>query len=209
MNKIIDIFNKHNYLGEHGGKANILLSSTVDGVFSITLEDEDEDNGFKSSWEMTMHRDAAEKVARKFAEMLGIIPIERKNERRCGMINARTTSSQILIEEMEPTKINAPTVEPARLQGEWIPIKMRPGTDEEYEEFSQNGDCPREDFRVFDCPLPDDDQKVLVTTQWGDVCVDIWHRDVDCCYFEDNSDDDDVIAWMPLPEGYKKGGAES
>ena len=135
MNEIIDIFNKHNYLGEHGGKANILLSSTVDGVFSITLEDEDEDNGFKSSWEMTMHRDAAEKVARKFAEMLGIIPIERKNERRCGMINARTTSSQILIEEMEPTKINAPTVEPARLQGEWIPIKMRPGTDEEYEEY--------------------------------------------------------------------------
>lgn len=86
---------------------------------------------------------------------------------------------------------------------EWIPIKMRPGTDEEYEEFSQYGDCPREDFRVFECQLPEDDQEVLVTTRWGDVCIDTWHRDVDCCYFENNSDDDDVIAWMPKPEGYK------
>lgn len=69
--------NKHNYLGERG-KANILLSATVDDVFSITLEDED--NGVKSSWEMIMYRDAAEKVARKFAEMLGIIPVECKRD---------------------------------------------------------------------------------------------------------------------------------
>ena len=86
---------------------------------------------------------------------------------------------------------------------DWIPIKMRPGTDEEYEEFSLYGDCPREDFRVFECQLPDDDQEVLVTTRWGDVCIDTWHRDVDCCYFENNSDDEDVIAWMPLPERYE------
>lgn len=86
---------------------------------------------------------------------------------------------------------------------DWIPIKMRPGTDEEYEEFSQYGECPREDFRVFECQLPDDDQEVLVTTRWGEVCTDIWHRDIDCCYFENNSDDDDVIAWMPKPEGYQ------
>lgn len=65
---------------------------------------------------------------------------------------------------------------------EWIPIKMRPGTDEEYEDFCKYGDCPREDFRVFDCPTPDDDQEVFVTTRWGNVCIDIWHRDVDCCY---------------------------
>lgn len=85
---------------------------------------------------------------------------------------------------------------------DWIPIKMRPGTDEEYEEFSQYGECPREDFRVFECQLPEDDQEVLVTTRWGDVCIDIWHRDVDCCYFENNSDDGDVIAWMPKPKEY-------
>ena len=94
------------------------------------------------------------------------------------------------------------------LDSQWIPITSRPGTDEEYEAFSQYGDCPREDFRVFDCPLPDDGQEVLVTTRWGDVCIDTWYRDVDCCYFENNSDDDDVIAWMPKPEPYKKEGAE-
>ena len=86
---------------------------------------------------------------------------------------------------------------------DWIPIKMRPGTDEEYEEFSLYDDCPREDFRVFDCPTPDDDQEVLVTTRWGNVCIDTWRRDEDCCYFEDNCDDDDVIAWMPKPAAYK------
>lgn len=79
---------KHTYLGEHKGKANILLSSTVDDVFSITLEDEQ--NEVKSSWEMTMYRDDAEKVARKFGEMLGVIPIydcrsckNNGNERYC------------------------------------------------------------------------------------------------------------------------------
>lgn len=92
---------------------------------------------------------------------------------------------------------------------EWIPIKMRPGTDEEYEDFCKYGDCPREDFRVFDCPTPDDDQEVFVTTRWGNVCIDIWHRDVDCCYFEDNCDDGDVIAWMPKPAAYKSEETES
>lgn len=86
----------------------------------------------------------------------------------------------------------------------WIPIKMRPGTDEEYEEFSKYADCPREDFRVFECQLPDDDQEVLITTLWGIVCIDTWHKDIDCSWFEDHEDIDDVIAWMPLPEGYKK-----
>lgn len=92
---------------------------------------------------------------------------------------------------------------------EWIPIKMRPGTDEEYEDFCKYGDCPREDFRVFDCPTPDDDQEVFVTTRWGNVCIDIWHRDVDCCYFEDYCDDGDVIAWMPKPAAYKSEETES
>lgn len=91
-----------------------------------------------------------------------------------------------------------------KLKDGWIPIKMRPGTDEEYEDFCKYGDCPREDFRVFDCPTPDDDQEVFVTTRWGNVCIDIWHRDVDCCYFEDNCDDGDVIAWMPIPAAYKE-----
>lgn len=94
------------------------------------------------------------------------------------------------------------------IDSQWIPIKMRPGTDEEYEEFSKYGDCPREDFCVFECFLPDDNQEVLITTRWGDVCTDTWHKEIDCSWFEDHEDIDDVIAWMPKPEEYKKGGAE-
>lgn len=93
----------------------------------------------------------------------------------------------------------------------WIPIKMRPGTDEEYEEFSKYGDCPREDFCIFECQMPDDEQEVLITTRWGSVCIDTWHKEIDCSWFEDHEDIDDVIAWMPLPkpyELYEEGGAE-
>lgn len=86
---------------------------------------------------------------------------------------------------------------------DWIPIKMRPGTDEEYEDFIKYGDCPREDFIIFECQMPDDEQEVLITTRWGAVCTDIWHREVDCSWFEDHEDIDDVIAWMPKPEGYQ------
>lgn len=60
---------KHTYLGEHGGKANILLSATNEDEFSITLEDEQ--NEVKTNWEMIMHREDAEKVIRKAAEILG------------------------------------------------------------------------------------------------------------------------------------------
>lgn len=81
-------FNKHNYLGEHRGKANILLTATIEDEFSITLKDEQ--NEVKSSWEMTMHKEDAEKVIRKAAEMLGVIPIydcrsckNNGNERYC------------------------------------------------------------------------------------------------------------------------------
>lgn len=86
----------------------------------------------------------------------------------------------------------------------WNPIKMRTGTDEEYEEFCKYGDCPKEDFRIFECQMPDDDQEVLITTRWGDVCTDIWHSEIDCSWFEDHEDIDDVIAWMPKPERYQE-----
>lgn len=106
-----------------------------------------------------------------------------------------------LMKDYKPQVLNLETESKA---DRWIPIVMRPGTDEEYEDFCKYGECPREDFRVFDCPTPDDEQEVFVTTRWGNVCIDIWHRDVDCCYFEDNCDDGDVIAWMPIPEPYKE-----
>ena len=80
----------------------------------------------------------------------------------------------------------------------WIPLKTRPMTEEEttfYRDWSEYG------AEIFDCPLPDDGQEVLVS--WGGmVCVDTFVKDCDGCYFE-GVDIDDVVAWMPLPEAYK------
>ena len=84
----------------------------------------------------------------------------------------------------------------------WIPIEYRPGTEEEYAEFSKFGTCPRSEFKVYTNEMPEDGQDVLITTKWGTVCEDIYHDDVDASYFEDHDDPDDVIAWMPKPKGY-------
>lgn len=89
----------------------------------------------------------------------------------------------------------------------WIPLKTRPMTDEEstfYKDWAEYG------AELFDCPLPDDGQEVLVS--WGgNVCIDTFVKDdSDGCYFE-GVEIDDVEAWMPLPEPYKASptGAES
>lgn len=87
-------------------------------------------------------------------------------------------------------------------EGVWIPIKQRPGTEEEYAEFSKFGTCPRSEFKVYTNKMPEDGQDVLITTKWGTVCEDIYHDDVDASYFEDHDDPDDVIAWMPKPKAY-------
>ena len=86
--------------------------------------------------------------------------------------------------------------------GGWIPIKTRPMTDEEKEHYSSLGWDEDSLECMYDCPLPDDGQEVLVTDRYGHVEVDTFYRD-DGCYFENNSDYDDVKAWMSLPEPYK------
>lgn len=78
----------------------------------------------------------------------------------------------------------------------WIPLKTRPMTDEESTYYR---DWAEYDAEIFDCPLPDDGQEVLVS-YGGYVCVDTFCID-DGCYFE-GVDIDDVEAWMPLPKPY-------
>ena len=78
----------------------------------------------------------------------------------------------------------------------WIPIKTRPITEKEKEYFFADVEF------IYDCELPDNGETVLITDKWGNVDKDTFYRD-DGCYFEDYSGEDDVVAWMPLPEGYK------
>ena len=88
------------------------------------------------------------------------------------------------------------------LSYEWIPIKTRPMTEEERQHYSDLGYSEDEIAFIYDCPLPDDGQEVLVTDEHGNVETDVFCRD-DGCYFETNCDDGEVLAWMPLPKSYK------
>ena len=85
----------------------------------------------------------------------------------------------------------------------WIPIKTRPLTEEEKEEFAKEfGDDVIDDW-MYDCILPEDGEDVLVTTRSGEVCIDTFCRDWRGCYFETYCDEDDLLAWAYLPEPYK------
>lgn len=84
-------------------------------------------------------------------------------------------------------------------ENRWIPMTTRPMAEEEREYYREWSGV--EEAMIFDCPLPDDGQEVLVS--WGGmVGVDVFVNDCDGCYFE-GVDIDYVQAWMPLPEPYK------
>lgn len=96
---------------------------------------------------------------------------------------------------------------------EWIPIKYRPMTNEERKELAEHYGieyCDTIEEKTFDCPMPEDGQRILLSRSWG-VDIDVADNDIDgegfICYgLEGNGDWDGVDAWMPLPEPYKKEG---
>lgn len=89
-------------------------------------------------------------------------------------------------------------------QTEWIPIKTRPLTKEEKEHYAEMGYSDDSVTFMYDCPLPDDGEEVLVTDWLGNVEFDTFIRDeCDGCYFEENCDDGEVVAWKHKPCPYK------
>lgn len=85
-----------------------------------------------------------------------------------------------------------------RKEPKWIPVNYRKITAEEK-------DCYGEDVSiVYDCVLPEDGQDVLITTYKGNVVFTTFYDDGECVYFDNWEDYDDVIAWMPLPNPFKK-----
>lgn len=80
---------------------------------------------------------------------------------------------------------------------EWIEITYHIPTDEECETY---GD---EFSYIYDCELPNNGDEVLITTKYGHVTVATFYNDYGA-YFEGWEDDDEVVAWMPLPEPFKK-----
>lgn len=88
-------------------------------------------------------------------------------------------------------------------QTRWIPIKTRPLTEEEKEHYISIGWSEDSLEFIYNCPLPDDGQEVWITDSMGNVELDTFYSD-DGCYFENNCDADEVIAWMPKPQPYKE-----
>lgn len=85
--------------------------------------------------------------------------------------------------------------------GEWVEIKIRPLTEEEKQEYKDEAEWY--DF-MYDCELPDHGQEVLIQLHYG-ITLTTFYTDMGC-YFENYEDEDDVLAWMPLPKEYVKDG---
>ena len=77
----------------------------------------------------------------------------------------------------------------------WIPFKLRPLTDEEKKEHP-------EWIYIVDCPLPDDDEEILVS-DGKYVWVDTYYNDGDSCHLDSNYELEDC-AWMRLPKAWEK-----
>lgn len=116
--------------------------------------------------------------------------IPRLKHQYCNTLNE-------IIEELEQIESSSEKPNKSEIPTDWIPIKTRPMTEEEKEEIGH------EYAFMYDCPLPDDGQEVLITDCFGNVEIDTFCRDNEGVYFENNCDDGDVIAWMPRPQSYK------
>ncbi len=95
--------------------------------------------------------------------------------------------------------------------GKWIPVTFRRMTKQEAQETKERlGIELLEDEKImFNCPLPENNQEILVCNSWGHVWIDKCEYDPDYGYgLEENGDWDGITAWMPLPAPYKpEGGA--
>lgn len=98
-----------------------------------------------------------------------------------------------------------PSVQPERKTGKWIPVKNAPMDSEErgYWEDQFGKEFEDEDAVMFDCPMPEDGQEILVSyRKW--ISMDKCEIDGGCYGLEGNGDWEDVTAWMPLPEPYRQ-----
>lgn len=106
-----------------------------------------------------------------------------------------TGDSYICYEEAEYEIEKLPPVQPKIKTEHWIPVKFRPLTDKEQEEYPDY--C-----YMADCPMPDDGEEIFVSTKSGIVEKD--ECGFDDGYYLDSGYDwqTDIVAWMPLPKPY-------
>ena len=136
--------------------------------------------------QILVDKQAVEEIIMKYREEQARIMSQRALERAYG-----ANKVGMLISEL-------PIVKP--IMGEWIPIKTRPLTEEEKEQYI--GMDIVSEF-AYDCELPEDDQEVLITSNNGEVAATTFCNDGLSAWFEYYEDEGDVIAWMPLPQPYE------
>lgn len=87
-----------------------------------------------------------------------------------------------------------------QINGGWIPFTQREMTEDEKEY------CETEEGYMLDCPLPEEDEEILVTYANGYVDMDIFMRDGNECYLDSGNElVTEAVAWMRKPTPYKKG----
>ena len=86
---------------------------------------------------------------------------------------------------------------------EWNEIKKRPMDDEERKEWCEElgYEIADEDAFIY-WNFPEEGEEVLITTSWGSVTTDT--IEYNGCFYWEDLDMDDVVAWMSLPKPYKK-----
>ena len=117
-------------------------------------------------------------------------------------VNNLTYPSSLM--DVKRILVDLPSAQPA---SQWNPVKTRPMTEEERQEYSERFgyDIEYEDAVMFECKMPDDGQEILVSYRhW--ISMDKCEIDDGCYGLEGNGDWEDVIAWMPLPEPYREEG---
>ena len=121
-------------------------------------------------------------------------------ERSCGKCELHMPSKEPILKAYKMA-IKALSQDTQK-SGKWIALVARPMTNEEREYYSEQLDYCDGDAVIYDCPLPEEGQDVLITTCTGVVLIDTFFNDYDGCGFE-GYDIEDVKAWMPLPEPYE------
>lgn len=171
------------------------------GTFQKVFEDgkaepcEDLEREYEKS-KALFHKVVAEDDCISRTALLSRIDAERKHLLDLKMDGAE----HIIVHHARRIIEDMPSATP--YQTRWIPIKTRPLTEKEKEEYADLGYSEDSISSMYDCPLPEDGEEVLITTRYDDVRTDTFYRD-EGCYFETYCDEDDVKAWMPLPQPYK------
>ena len=101
------------------------------------------------------------------------------------------------------------------LSGNWIPVITKKMNRSEMRFMDEIGRDVDFDYGVaewndserliYKCELPSDEDEVLITTKegWIDL-VKFYRAENRCCEFDGYEDREDVIAWMPAPQAYKR-----